>query len=201
MDRLVDRNSLYRTVQNAARFLYQGGILTEDDQDLLVDHILNHQNRYKGFLFYPTILEREDGIRLISGETPRTRLLANNSVELETLRLLALLGQERASVLEVFSEADLRLKEQCFAGVCLTGECPAASIAYLRYLTARDPYQYAAEIRHGLEIVKQNRSGNGRWKKFPFRFTLLWLTDLPLDFSGEELEYTRGEKEITRAAV
>lgn len=187
MDGWIDRLRLYRTVLRAADFLFKGGSFSDGEKDGLTAYLLAHTHRVKGFVYYPTDAERQQGIRLISGEKPRTLLLTNNAVELETLRLLALLAPDLPAVQALFSEADRRLEKQCFASVCLVGECAGASIAYLRYLTARGVEAYREKIEHGLAAVKQDRKSNGRWQHFPYRFTCRWLAELPGGFAEQVL--------------
>lgn len=189
MDTITQPPYLYQTVLKAAEFIFNGGNYSLTERNDLVEVIISSINRQKGFVFFPTALEREMGIRLISGEKPRTQLLANNAVELETLRLLALLQPEHPTVQELFLEAGQRLEKQCFANVCLVGECAGASIAYLRYLSARGLGNNRAKITHGLNCLKQDRSGNGRWHHFPYRFTLRWLSELPSEVVGYERTY------------
>ncbi len=191
MKDIIDTRSLYQTVLNAAVFLFKGGEFSGEEKESLIDYVLTRQNRTKGYVFRPTADELAGGVHLISGEKPRTKLLAKNAVELETLRLLALLGDGKAEVQEVFQAAEKRLDKTCFSRVCLTGDCVGASIAYLRYITARDPNNGSERIRHGLDLLKENRTGDGKWGKFPYFFTLLWLEELPAIFAHEELAYTR----------
>ncbi|MBN2388963.1 MAG: hypothetical protein JXB85_18250 [Anaerolineales bacterium] len=183
------RPSLYRTVNDAARFLFQGGEYAPNERRYLVDWILAHQNPHKWFIFYPSPEDLKRDFRLFSGEKPRTRLLTSNALELESLRLLSLLDPHESRVQTIFKQADTRLERLCFASVCPVGECAPASIAFLRYLTARDRPDAGARCIHALGVLRLHRDGEGGWQKFPFFFTLLWLTELPADLSGEELKY------------
>ncbi|MBM3134723.1 MAG: hypothetical protein FJZ89_05420 [Chloroflexi bacterium] len=185
----ADESSLYATVTGAARFLFEGGSFSAEERAGLANWILAHQNRQRGFIFHPTFDEMATGIRLLSGERPRTRLLAANAVELETLRLLALLQPEADRVQRIFQEADARLAPLCFASVCTTGECAHASIAVLRYRMARDTVSAASSFSQALDALKADRRGDGRWRRFPFFFTLLWLVELPADLARDELSY------------
>ena len=190
MHTLIEPDNLYNTVCRAADLLFQGNSLIETNVDALVAFILANTHPYKGFLFFTTPAIRASGIRLVTGEKPRTLLLANNAVELETLRLLALLRPHQSAVRQVLDQANLRLEKQCFASVCLLGECAAASIVYLRYLTALGVEAHRAQIAHGLASLVQDRSDNGKWRHFPTRFTRRWLLELPRELSAAELEYS-----------
>jgi len=187
---IIEPNDLYRTVCCATDLLFQGNSLSETEVDALVAFILANTHPHKGFIFFPTPAVRAAGIRLVTGEKPRTLLLANNAVELETLRLLALLRPDLPAVQQVLNQANLRLEKQCFASVCMVGECAAASIAYLRYLTALGVEAHRAQIEHGLASLKQDRSGDGKWRRFPTRFTRRWLQELPRQLGAAELAYS-----------
>ncbi len=188
----IDESSLYTTVTNAARFMFEGGTFDVAARASLAAWILSQQNRHRGFIFYPTHDELAAGIRLLSGEKPRTRLLTANAVELETLRLLALIQPEADRVQQLFLEADARLAGLCFADVCTTGECAHASIAVLRYRAARAVTGALFSFSHALDALRQDRSGDGKWRRFPFFFTLLWLVELPAELAREELAYACG---------
>ena len=188
---ITDEGNLYKTITNAAMFLFNGGSYTPSENVILTRWILAHQNRYKGFIFYPTQVDRENGIRLFSGEKPKTKFLADNAVELETLRILALIQPEALEVQQILQKANERLFRLCFANGCTQGECAHASIAFRRYLIAYDVEGSSDMFRQTLEGIKQKRSGDGKWHDFPFFFTLLWLTDLPYSFAYDELSYSQ----------
>lgn len=199
----IDERSLYKTVTNAALFLFDGGTFTAAQKNRLAKWLLEHQNREQGFIFYPTASDRKIGITLLSGEKPKTKLLTNNAVELETLRLLALIQPESSSVRQILQIANARLARLCFAEVCDTGECAHASIAYLRYVTAADPGGSAEKIARALGILKRHRAGDGRWHKFPFFFAALWLTELPDALARAELAYaaTHADKLLAQEQI
>lgn len=191
---VIDETSLHQTVMNAAGHLFFGGVFAPVERDELATWILAHQNRRRGFSFYPTAAEREQGIRLLSGEKPRTVLAADNAVEMETLRLLALIQPNAPPVRRLFGMAERRLSGVCYGSICATGECAHASISVLRYHTARGAERSAGLIARCLEALHRDRAGEGRWRTFPFYYTLLWLVELPDGLDGRahaELSYAR----------
>jgi len=194
-----DNGGFYQTVLAAARTLFDGGLPPRDDREALVHWILLRQNRQKGFIFYPSPQDWQAGIYLFSGERPRTKFLAENAVELETLRLLARLDPGNTEVQRVFRQANQRLFPLCFANSCTQGECAQASLAFLRYITAFDADFYLSRIKKGLERLKEARAGDGQWKGFPFYFTLLWLTEIPAELALAEMAYasTRPPRLVT----
>ena len=190
--KLTDKQSLSKTVHHAAQFLFDGGTYTTAERARLANWILAHQNRHRGFVFYPTDQDLKAGITLFSGEKPKAKFLAYNALELETLRLLALIQPKSPPVRRILREADQRLSALCFANGCTQGECAHASIAVLRYWLASDLRGSSPKFSYAINTLKQHRSGDGKWLKFPFFFTLLWLTELPGYIARDELAYVAG---------
>ena len=188
---IFDDGSLYKTVTNAARELFFGGSFSDAEKAKLANWILDHQNRCKGFMFYPSEQDREGGIQFFSGEKPRAKFLVDNLVELETLRVLALIQPGELKVRSIFQEANRRIYPLCFANGCIVGECAHASIAFRRYLLVQDQIASGEKNRQTLQAMKLRRSDEGKWRGFPFYFTLLWLTELPGSMGGDELDYAR----------
>ena len=191
----MDTPSVYEMVRHASMFLHQNGSCTEAEKADLADWILQHQNRQQDFIFFPTLLERERGIHLFTGETARTKLLQNNAFELETLRLLALLQPESPAVRQVCQTANQRLFTRCFASGCTVGECAHAQIALMRYLTALDFKAHQGRILRTLSILKEKRAPLGRWDAFPLYYTVLWLSELPADLAREHLLFILSKAE------
>lgn len=183
----MDTPTLYEMVRHACMFLHLNGSPTADEKAEVADWILQHQNRQDGFIFFPTPLERQRGIHLFTGETARTKLLQNNAMELETLRLLAVLQPEAPAAQQIFQEANQRLFTRCFANGCTAGECAHAQIALARYLTALDFQAHQGRILRTLSILKEKRAPLGRWDAFPLYYTVLWLSELPADLAREHL--------------
>ena len=48
----------------------------------------------------------------------------------------------------------------------------------------------------GMKTLKQHRAGNGRWRRFPFYYTLLALMDIDLKAARDELRYAAPSCEI-----
>lgn len=58
-----------------------------------------------------------------------------------------------------------------------------------RHLTAGGLDNQEARLTEGLKVLKQRRDGTGRWRSFPFYYTLLTLTDIDLTQAVDELKY------------
>jgi hypothetical protein len=184
-----NESSLYATVMSAAERVISGNPFSHVERTDLVRWILSHQNYGGGFLFALDPAERQSRVALLTGEKPRTFLLTENAFECETLRLLALFAPDDPEAMRAIALADQRLSKQCFAQVCLTGECPHVSIAYLRFQASQAGRDHEMRVFHGLEVLSQHRARNSGWVKFPFWYTSLWLSELPAGLVQEELAF------------
>ncbi len=63
------------------------------------------------------------------------------------------------------------------------------------------PVADAAALDHLLSALPEYRDGQGAWRRFPFFFTLLALSELDHPKVRDELRYARGacEKKLTRS--
>jgi hypothetical protein len=127
--------------------------------------------------------------RLITGELPKTKILADNSYELEVLRLLALWGERTPEVNAVLLTTERRIKNTCFGVFCEKGECPGASIASLRFYTAIRPDDLTLQSMI-VDKLKNHRDSNGKWNlDIPYFYLMLALTNCDYSVVEDELNY------------
>lgn len=190
------------------------------ERESIAAWIVEHENHYQGYTFYPTAEDLAQGVRLFTGEKPQTLLARNNAVELEVLRVLVLLQPEspetRLRVRAALCRADSRLSAVCYGRICPQGECAYASISVLRYRTVHDAQEQGISpvasrsavlsrrserldviVPRTLDLLRGCRSGDGKWERFPFHYTVLWLTELV--GSGVGLYSARGLAELALA--
>lgn len=128
----------------------------------------------------------QPGLPLFTGEPLRTRLAARAILTTETVRLLRLLGVAP----HVTAQAETWLAAQCYVhDHCTVGECAHAGLGWLRCLAAGDLTTAGAWPAAHLALLAQRRDANGRWRGFPFYYTLLVLTELELPAATAELQY------------
>ncbi|UCD09414.1 MAG: hypothetical protein JSU79_01880 [Dehalococcoidales bacterium] len=46
-----------------------------------------------------------------------------------------------------------------------------------------------ARLTEGLKALRQRRDGSGRWRSFPFYYTLLSLTEIDIPLAVDEMKY------------
>jgi hypothetical protein len=126
---------------------------------------------------------------LVTGERLATKLAVKNIQALQKARLLSSLNNPSAEDLKKLLSLEDWIAKQCFAKFCAVGECKHSSIAYLRYLGIFDDDTTQSKVNSLVQMLSEHRDGKGRWKGFPFYYTLLVLNELKTKKAKEEAEY------------
>jgi hypothetical protein len=141
--------------------------------------------------FIPFAAEPKDQIRMFTGETLHTELASRHLPLIEATRLLTLLALESEASHNSIQLADQRMSSMCYSRFCSTGECRALTIAYMRYMIVQEISEANERLSQFLEHLKAQRDGKGRWRGFPYHYTLLMLSEISEPLAISELEYTR----------
>jgi len=67
--------------------------------------------------------------------------------------------------------------------------CGACSVSLWRHLLASGHTDDLQRLENGLAGLKRSRDGKGRWKRFPFHYTLLALSEIDLPAARAEIQY------------
>jgi len=140
---------------------------------------------------------------LITGEKLSTKLAVKNISTIQKARLLSSLSAPNATDKSNLQKLDEWIKKQCFAEFCGVGECRHSSMAYLRYLGTLNDEIAVSTGETFIQRLSESRDGGGRWKGFPFYYTLLVLSEIPSQDARTELQYAvpacqRAMKRISR---
>jgi len=206
----VDAKSLSRTIDAANDALAATRPIAVEERNETVAWLLDRQvssGRNVG-AFAPTNNDLGEGVRLFTGETLRTKLATWNVLSAEAARLLILFGGDDARVREAIARAASWLDVSCFVtGDCVIGECAHSFVSHLRFLNVAEAS--VPELVHRLNVVREQRDGAGRWQRFPFYYTLLTLSEIPIEAAKAELRYavpacdrvlSRGGKDVVYGA-
>jgi len=144
-------------------------------------------------MFAPTEQDAP-GIRLFTGETVRSRVGIAHVLGEEACRVLTVLQVNDASVQASLCRAvqgmTTRLEEAerrgYFTGIFCCGRCSAA---YWRNLALNLFPRAEGRLHLGLDGLKQLRRGDGTWRRFPFYYTCLALTEIGPDLARGEMQY------------
>ncbi len=189
---LIDETSLSETIDAISVWLAEGEPLPAAEREDVVGWLLGRQilAGRGGGMFAPFPGEYEVGVRLFTGERLRTRVATRNVLTVESARILFALAGRRAAVRNALAQTSVAMRHACFAALhCVIGECAHSSIAYMRDAASDRRGDHRKWIEDHLHVIREHRDGKGRWKRFPFYYTLLALLEVGTPSANGELEY------------
>lgn len=159
-------------------------------------------------MFTPTHLDYALGMLTFTGEPVTSRAaighvlgeeacaaLTRLAVDSEDMRrALDTLGADPAEVRAALARANQGMDRRIHAsqsepgwmGIYCCGTCTAA---LWRRLNAQTAQQGADTLDQGLAALRHQRDGVGRWKRFPWYYTVLALAEMPHPQARAELRY------------
>jgi hypothetical protein len=192
---VLHRQSLWLTLDSVSESLFFKEPIPKSQRIAVARWIAARQGLPGSYadMFAPT---EEDtlGIHLFTGEAVRTRAGVAHILGEECCRVLFLLDVEdqpvkdslNRAVLGLAARIDESVKRGHSPGMYCCGPC---SVAYWRNLATGLLPQAEERLRQGLNELKQLRSGNGKWRRFPFYYTCLALTELGPELARDEMQY------------
>jgi hypothetical protein len=146
-------------------------------------------------MFAPTPLDTAIGTLTFTGEAVVSEAGTAHLLSEEACRVLYRLGvmdlPEVSIALQTARRALWRRlqtsqPEGIWAGVYCCGMC---SVALWRHLGASGHAEDQRRLDHGLFELKRHRDEKGRWKRFPYHYTLLALSELDSTAVHDEVKY------------
>lgn len=188
---MLDPHSLAATLDGVNEAFFYARALSRADAVELVRWLDRRQYKsgpHAG-LFAPTEGDYADGARLFTGEKLKTRLATRNVLGSEAARALVLLAapQETAGILERLNRNVL---QACYARSCVIGECAHSAVGLMRYLATGGVEDAEQRLQAHVQTLSQQQDGKGRWKRFPFYYTLLALLEIDLPSVRDEMRYS-----------
>lgn len=147
--------------------------------------------RSYGGLFAPTERDFQDGHRFFTGESVNTGAGTAHILGEEASRAMILLDVKDKPVREALERATktftaaIQLRERKH-GIFCCGKC---SVAMWRHLAVGGLCDQRRLLKLGMQVLRERRDGRGKWRTFPFYYTLLALTEIDTPASRAELRY------------
>lgn len=188
---IIHPNSLAQTVDSLNADLFAGRTPLDEEVESFARYALGRQwtaGPHTG-AFAPTEEELQTGVRLFTGEKLKTRLAARNILTAEVARGLFLLVPATPGVREALERANRWLLGRCFADACVLGECAHSMLGWMRCLAAGALDDAEGRLEAHLQTLARHHDGRGRWKRFPFYYTLLALSEIDLPAAVAEIRY------------
>lgn len=190
---IVNYDSLVATLDAVNGAFFYAQSLPERQREQAVKWIANRQGKPGSCasMFAPTEFDFTEGARLFTGETVQSRAGTSHILGEEACRALLLLEVPSLDVRDVLNRASLGMMSRLGAtqdgsGIYCCGKCTAA---LWRHLAVGGLEDSERRLTTGSRALKSHRDGNGKWRTFPFYYTLLVLSEIDLPLAVEEMRY------------
>lgn len=142
-------------------------------------------------MFAPTKSDFDSGIRLFTGERMGSNAGIGHILGEEACRVLHLLKVKNKDVEKALKEATAGIQERLNSYAYQSGTycCGTCTPAMWRHAVVGNLKDSERLLSQGLRSLKERRQDNGRWRSFPFYYTLLALLDIEVGAAVEEMRY------------
>jgi hypothetical protein len=194
--RLIHSHSLAATLDAVEEAFFLGRPLTAAQRQQVARWIADRQGlpgSYAG-MFAPGSRDWS-GIAVFTGETIVTCAGVSHILGEEACRTLIQLGNTQASVrkgLALATQGILsRLRASDVSPRSVRGMycCGICSVAMWRHLVVGGLSEPQRRLEAGMKELKAHRDDRGRWRRFPFWYTLLALSEIDLPGARTEMRY------------
>jgi len=195
---IVNPESMARTLDVLNEVFFSGTKLAKSDREPAAKWIANRQGLRFSYAGMPAPLDNECDreLHVFTGEPIKSAASASHILGEEACRALILLDVSDkyvASALEKATEGMMKRlllpsgepNPETFGMYC----CAMCSCAYWRHLAVGGLRDSKKRLAAGMEALKEHRKGNGQWRRFPFYYTLLALSEIKLPSALEEMRY------------
>lgn len=158
-------------------------------------------------MFAPTRLDFRRGIRVFTGEPVRSGAATAHILGEECCRLLLKLHVKDRLVSAALARAETGMLERLKSPERIHARhvgfycCGICTVSFWRHLAAGGLDHPVPRFRDGLRALASCRSVDGRWKRFPFFYTLLALTELEIPEARTELRWAAPAAERSLKAL
>lgn len=191
---LVDGNSLGVTLDNIAQALFELKPIGKREAAEAAAWIAARQGlpgAYAG-MFAPMPQDYQTGVTLFTGESVTSGAGTSHILGEEALRALHLLGPLSAKTAQALERAEVNMQQRLAqSSDSSTGRycCGTCSVSVWRSMQAGAFDHSERYLEAGLKHLLSRRDGKGRWRAYPYYYTLLALTEMPQARALAELRY------------
>jgi hypothetical protein len=137
----------------------------------------------------PASRDLAEGVHLPTGEHVKTNAATRHILGEEALRTLIAWNLESAKPVKEATEGFNQIIER--GGKNGSYCCYNCTIAFLRTLAVTKTDARDEILEKGLNKIKKAQSSDGRWRGFPFYYTLLFLSELDSPLARNELKHAK----------
>jgi len=197
---LIKHNSLAATLDNVSDALFFARKLSKQDRAAAARWIAGRQGLPRSYagMFAPTDYDFRHWPRVFTGEQLGSNAATAHILSQEACRALLLLDARHKPVTDALRSATASFLARLSEGQPRTSGfycCGTCSVSLWRHLAAGGLDDPEKRLASGLKYLKTIRDGKGRWKRFPFYYTLLALSELDSRAALGELRYAAATAE------
>ena len=192
--KLVNQNSLAATLDALNEAFFYGRPIPKAQREACAKWIASRQGMAGSYadMFAPTTKDFKEGARLFTGELIKSRAGTAHILGEEACRALILLKAPAAGVRTALRRASLGIMSRLrqlpreYKGMYCCGIC---SVGLWRHLAVGGLDEPEQRLKAGLKKLESYRDGKGKWRRFPFYYTLLALNEMEFPASIKEMRY------------
>lgn len=193
----LDKDSLFKTVDNVSEALLFGLKIDNNEVKKIVDFIVNQQGKPRAYAdtFAPTEIDLKNDLILFTGERIKTSVGKCHMIGEEASRVLRKLDLQDEKVKTALHQADNGLQKRIFIGLNKPDNiygrycCKSCSCALWLNLSTGGINNNLKLLKAGLSYLKSNRDDKGKWKGFPYYYTLYVLNEMDPVLAMDEMIY------------
>ena len=195
---LLDPSSLAATLDALNEAFFDRKTLPRRDREEVARWIASRQGlpgSYAGMFAPPEEYRTGTRLRLFTGEVRASRGGAAHILGEEACRALILLDVPLASVRDALKRASAgmipRLRQASGRPSVIPGTycCGICTCSLWRHLAVGGLEDGERWLAAGMKALKQHRTGDSKWRRFPLYYTLLALSEIDLPLAVEEMRY------------
>lgn len=194
--KLVYADSLGDTLNALNAAFFDAQVLTKAQREQAAVWIAARQGlpgSYAG-MPAPSAQDFTTGLTTFTGERLRTRAGKSHILGEEACRALILLQIKLPEVKAALKRATAGIEQRvtaCETSGPATGTycCGICSCAYWRHLAAGGLSRNEERLVAGMKALKAERLDTGRWRRFPFFYTLLALLEIDPALAVQEIQF------------
>ncbi|MGB7054798.1 MAG: hypothetical protein WBE28_05720 [bacterium] len=195
--KILHPNSLAVTLDTLNEVFFMGYSISKAERTTVVRWLAGRQGvkgAYRGMIA-PTPLDFKRGIRLFTGEKVVSGAAIGHILGEEASRALILLDGSLPIAQDALKKSNkgmMKALMSCETPTRVRGFycCGTCTTAMWRHLAAGGLKQSKRRLSAGLKVLRKYRDGAGKWRRFPFYYTLLALSEIGHGMAIDELHYT-----------
>ena len=191
--RVLNKKSLAETIDNINAAQFYGKKIPITQRRAAAKWLAGRQGidgSYSG-LIAPTDRDRRGGFKVFTGEKITSGAGAGHVLGEEGCRALITLGVSNKDIRAALDRAWDQMGQRIAESTASKGTfcCASCSVALWRHYAAGGFSEPEKQLAAGLRYLKMHRMEGGRWRRFPFYYTIYALLDVEARGIKSELKF------------